>query len=85
MEVMEIRQAIDQVADGSDTELAPLLQENAERIQVTSRQLEEAWDAIDNNNNNDKNNDNLARARKLTAHLQYWHRVAVTIRDKMEH
>lgn len=73
MEIMEIREVVDNVADGSDQELHKLLAENEHRLDATCEELEKAL----------KHGD-LDDALKHTARLQYWNRVIETIREKME-
>ena len=73
MQVMEIREAVDDIADGRDEALRPLHDENDERIAETCRLLEEALESGD-----------LDAALQQTARLQYWNRVEETIREKIE-
>ena len=73
MQVMEVREEVDNVEPGSDEGLRPLLAENEKRIAETCNDLEKAHEIGD-----------LDRALQLTARLQYWNRVTETIREKME-
>ena len=73
MQVMEIREEIENVTAGSDDELRTLLDQNAQRMQETCRAFEEALE-----------NDDLDSALRYTARLQYWNRVTETIREKMD-
>jgi DnaJ-domain-containing protein 1 len=69
MEIMEIREAIE---CANDTEIRRLLNENAERMDKLGRKLAEAFETQD-----------LDRAFKLTAELQYWNRAQETLREKV--
>ena len=73
MQVMEVREEVENVAPGSDEILRPLLAQNEKRITETCIDLETAHETGD-----------LDRALQLTARLQYWNRVTETIREKME-
>lgn len=73
MQIMEIREAVENVMAGSDDELKALLQENEARIADTCREFEQALD-----------HGNLDNALQQTARLQYWNRVSETIKEKME-
>eukprot|EP00977_Amphora_coffeiformis_P005969 scaffold1271_cov167-Amphora_coffeaeformis.AAC.4 len=73
MQVMEVREEVENVEPGSDEGLRPLLAENEKRIAETCHDLENAHEIGD-----------LDRALQLTARLQYWNRVTETIREKME-
>ena len=71
MQVMAIREEIESIS--SDQDLRKLLQENDERMVDTCRAFEEALEQGD-----------LDAALKHTARLQYWNRVAESIREKMD-
>lgn len=73
LQIMEIREAVDNVKDGSDEELRILLKENEERLDAESTELEDSLEKGD-----------LDEALKYTARLQYWNRVIQTIRGKMD-
>ena len=69
MEIMDIREAIE---CANDNEIRQLLKENAVRMDNVGRQLTEAFEAND-----------LDRALKLTAELQYWNRAQETLKEKV--
>lgn len=73
MQVMEVREEIENLSAGSDPELGALLEQNSQRMQETCQAFEEALDKND-----------LDAALKYTARLQYWNRVTETIREKMD-
>lgn len=73
MQVMEIREEIEDISTGSDFELRMLLEQNEERMKETCRAFQEALEQ-----------DDLESALKYTARLQYWNRVTETIREKMD-
>jgi molecular chaperone HscB len=73
MEIMEIREAVDNVKDGNDEELRILLKQNEERFDAESLELEDSLEKGD-----------LDAALRHTARLQYWNRVIETIRGKMD-
>lgn len=73
MQVMEIREEIEDINSGSDFELRKLLEQNDERMKETCRSFQEALEQED-----------LESALKYTARLQYWNRVTETIREKMD-
>jgi molecular chaperone HscB len=72
MEIMELRERIDGTESSNERALQKLLQENQERIDETSQELETAFQAQD-----------YDAALSLTAKMQYWNRIYETIRDKM--
>lgn len=74
MMVMELREAID---SSPPEKMEALMQEIQNNIQQVLDELEIAFDG------NESKTD-LERARKLSAQLQYWHRIESTIRDKMD-
>jgi DnaJ-domain-containing protein 1 len=69
MEIMDIREAIE---CANDKEIRRLLKENEERMDKVGRKLAEAFEVQD-----------LDRALKLTAELQYWNRAQETLREKV--
>jgi DnaJ-domain-containing protein 1 len=71
MRVMQIREDIESAA--SDQELKPLLAANEKAMEETLTQLQDALNA-----------DDMDEAVKFTAQLQYWNRIAETLREKME-
>ena len=73
MQVMAIREEIDDISTGSDFELRLLLEQNDERMKETCRAFQEALEQED-----------LESALKYAARLQYWNRVTETIREKMD-
>jgi DnaJ-domain-containing protein 1 len=72
LQVMQLREEVEQASHEDDTTLRPLLAENQKRIQETSKLLEGAFE-----------NKNYDEALRLTARLQYWSRIDETIRAKM--
>ena len=71
MQVMEIREEIDEADDDADI-LRQLLVQNEERMGDTCTELADAFEV-----------DNLDEARRLTARLQYWKRIEEKIVDKL--
>ena len=71
MEVMEIREEIDDAEEDAEV-LRKLLVQNEERIGNTCTELADAFES-----------DNMDEARRLTARLQYWKRIEEKIVDKM--
>lgn len=70
MEIMELRETIDETS--TDDELKLLLNDNDSKIKALSTELSESFQSGD-----------LDTALKLTAMMQYWTRVDETIREKM--
>jgi molecular chaperone HscB len=72
MEVMEIREEIDNASDDAEI-LRTLLAQNEERIERVVMLLREAFDR----------RDDMEEARRLTAQLQYWKRIEEKVVDKL--
>jgi molecular chaperone HscB len=72
MEIMQVREVIDETAPDDLKALKQLLQDNQDRIDATSQDLEQAFQQRD-----------FQAAMTLTAKLQYWHRIQESVRDKM--
>jgi molecular chaperone HscB len=70
MDVMEIRESIDST---DATNMKPLWDETQQKIHQVCEKLDVAFNAQD-----------FPEALKLSAMLQYWHRIEVTIHEKME-
>ena len=73
MEIINIREAIDECGANNDKEIRRLLKDNAERMDKVQRKLTDAFETTHD----------LERALKLTAELQYWNRVQETLREKV--
>ena len=72
MEVMELREEIDEASDDADI-LRTLLGQNEERMERVVKLLGEAFDW----------RGDMEEARRLTAQLQYWKRIEEKIVDKL--
>ena len=72
MEVMELREEIDEASDDADI-LRTLLGQNEERMERVVKLLGEAFDW----------RGDMEEARRLTAQLQYWKRIDEKIVDKL--
>ena len=72
MEVMELREEIDEASDDADI-LRTLLGQNEERMERVVKLLAEAFDG----------RGDMEEARRLTAQLQYWKRIEEKIVDKL--
>ena len=72
MEVMELREEIDEASDDVDI-LRTLLGQNEERMEKVVKLLGEAFDG----------RKDMEEARRLTAQLQYWKRIEEKIVDKL--
>lgn len=70
MDVMEIRESI---AETPAAQFEPLWKETRLKIQQVCEELDDAFEAEDNE-----------KALRLSAMLQYWHRIEETIHEKME-
>jgi|AntRauTorckE5430_2_1112549.scaffolds.fasta_scaffold01055_2 molecular chaperone HscB len=70
MLVMEVRELVDNEEDVK--ELEGMMKDNDERVEDTTRMLEEAFER-----------DDMGEAKRLVATLQYWNRIHDTILEKL--